>query len=242
MEQKARIHSVETCGTVDGPGLRYVAFFQGCKLRCKYCHNPDTWRLNSGIEMTSTELLQDALKYKSYMKFSGGGFTASGGEPLLQARFITELFKLLVKQGIHTALDTSGHGDRSNIEELLSYTNLVLLDIKTMQPEKYRELTAADLYPVLDLAELLNKKQIPVWIRYVVVPDLTDSEQDIDALAKYLKGLSNIERVELLPFHKMGEHKWATLRLRYTLKDTPVPSSQDMIRLKEIIKSRELPI
>ena len=236
MELKAYIHSIETCGTVDGPGLRYITFFQGCKLRCKYCHNPDTWRLRAGSEMSVSELLQDVLKYKSYMRFSGGGFTASGGEPLLQARFLSELFKQLKEQGLHTAIDTSGHENLSEIEELLSYTDLVLLDIKSMQPDKYRELTAVDIHPTIELAEYLNKKQIPVWIRYVVVPGLTDSEEDIEALAKYLKGLSNIDRVELLPFHKMGEHKWASLKLRYTLKDVTAPSKQAMSRLRKIIE------
>jgi pyruvate formate lyase activating enzyme len=232
---KARIHSIETCGTVDGPGLRYVAFFQGCNLRCKYCHNPDTWSITSGKEMTVEELTADVLKYRSYAMFSGGGFTASGGEPLLQAEFLTELFKELKKYRIHTALDTSGHHIHfSRVKELLNYTDLVLLDIKSINPAKYRELTSTDILPTLKLAEYLNERQIPVWIRYVVVPKITDFEEDIAALAKFLRGLKNIERVEVEPFHKMGEYKWAELGLPYTLKDTLPPSAEKMANVKKI--------
>ena len=242
MEQKARVHSVETCGTVDGPGLRYVVFFQGCPMRCKYCHNPDTWKVNCGDEMTLSEILSDVLKYRSFMKFSDGGFTASGGEPLLQARFITELFKQLQIEGIHTALDTSGYANLNDVQELLSYTDLVLLDIKSMQPHKYRELTGVELSKTIKFAEYLDENQIPVWIRYVVIPELTDSADDVEALAIFLKTLSNVERVELLPFHKMGEEKWAKMNMIYALKDTPVPSEQVMERTKEIFEKHKLPI
>ena len=237
MELKARIHSIESCGTVDGPGLRYVAFFQGCKLRCKYCHNPDTWKIKGGTEMTADQICADALKYSSYMKFSGGGFTATGGDPLLQADFLTELFKMLKSRGIHTALDTAGHAAIEDVKEPLKYTDLVLLDIKSICPEKHRELTAAPLEPTLKFAEYLSEKNIPVWIRYVVVPGHTDCEQDIQKLSKYLLTLKNIERVELLPFHKMGEHKWETMNLPYKLKDTPAPDPQRMKHFEELLRS-----
>jgi pyruvate formate lyase activating enzyme len=243
----ARVHSIETCGTVDGPGLRYVAFFQGCPLRCKYCHNPDTWTTSCGSEMTVDELVKDVLKYKSYI--CGGGFTASGGEPLLQADSLTELFKRLKSHGIHTALDTSGHmpvNRRAGVprpthktEELLSHTDLVLLDIKSIRPDKFRELTGVELAPTLAFAEYLNQKRIPVWIRYVIVPNLTDSPEDAEKMAEYLAKFSNIERVELLPFHKLGEHKWETMRLPYTLKDTPPPSDEAMAVLRKIFEKRE---
>ena len=236
MELKARIHSVESCGTVDGPGLRYVVFFQGCKLRCKYCHNPDTWKVKAGTEMTALQICEDALKYSSYMKFSGGGFTATGGDPLLQAEFLTELFKRLKSLGIHTAVDTAGHVELGDVSELIKYTDLVLLDIKSIDSEKHRELTAVALEPTLKFAEYLSEKNIPVWARYVVVPGITDCEEDVKKLSKYLLTLKNVERVELLPFHKMGEHKWETMNLPYKLKNTPVPDAKSMKRFEELLR------
>jgi len=233
----ARIHSTETCGTVDGPGLRYVVFFQGCRMRCKFCHNPDSWNTAGGTEVTVDKLLNDALRYKIYMDFSGGGFTASGGEPLLQAEFLAELFKQLKKHNVHTAIDTGGYADVSEIDRLLSYTDLVLLDIKSLNPKTHIDLTAVKQDKTLEFAEYLNKKRIPVWIRHVVVPGITDSDEDITALAEYLKWFSNIERVDLLPFHKIGEHKWETMGLPYSLKDTPVPDKEKMERLREIAKT-----
>jgi len=242
MELKARIHSVETCGTVDGPGLRYVAFFQGCILRCKYCHNPDTWKISGGTEMSADELLRDVLKYKSYMQFSGGGFTASGGEPLLQKEFLTEFFKRLKHNNIHTAVDTSGNAGYEvyHFEELFAYTDLVLLDIKAVRPDKYRNLTAVDITPALKIAEYLNSRHIPVWIRHVIVPGMTDDAGDIEELARYLKDFSNIQRVELLPFHKIGEYKWEAMKLSYSLKDTPVPEEKIIKHLTGILENHGL--
>jgi len=235
----ARIHSIETCGTVDGPGLRYVAFFQGCVMRCKYCHNPDTWCFNSGTTMTVSDLLEDVLKYKTYLQVSSGGFTASGGEPLLHTAFLTQLFKRLKSRKIHTAIDTSGHHtDFHEVEGLLKYTDLVLLDIKSVNPDKYRELTAVDILPTLEMAEYLSERKIPVWIRYVVVPNLTDCEADTATLAKYLGTMKNIERVEVQPFHKMGEFKWAELNLPYQLKDTEPPTEESITRIKDIFKEK----
>jgi len=235
MEQKAYVHSIETCGTVDGPGLRYVVFFQGCNLRCQYCHNPDTWKVKTGKLMTAAEIIDDVLKYKSYMRFSGGGFTACGGEPLLQAEFISELFKKLREHGIHTALDTSGSVAPSTAEKLLEYTDLVLLDIKSLDAKKYKELTGGDISSSLKFAEYLSEKQIPAWIRYVVIPELTDSEAEIEELSRYLKNLLNVKKVELLPFHKLGEHKWEDMNLPYALKNTPIPTAEKMERLRSII-------
>jgi len=236
IEQTARIHLVETCGTVDGPGLRYVAFFQGCNLRCKYCHNPDTWIVNGGETMVLSELIKDILKYKSYMKFSGGGFTACGGEPLLQSDFVAELFKQLKGHGIHTCLDTSGNVEISRTKDLLSYTDMVLLDVKALRPDKYRELTGGNIEVTFAFAKHLDEMGIPAWVRYVVIPELTDSDDDIVDLAQYLNTLSNIKRVDLLPFHKMGEEKWESLKLPYTLKDTPIPQPEKMTHLNELLK------
>ena len=235
MELTARIHSTETCGTVDGPGLRYVVFFQGCRMRCRYCHNPDTWNASGGTEVTVGKLLQDALRYKTYMDFSGGGFTATGGDPLLQAGFLTELFKGLKGHGIHTAIDTGGYADVPDLDALMSYTDLVLLDIKCLDSGRHVSLTGVKPDKTHEFTEYLNKKRIPVWIRHVVIPGITDSEEDIAALAEYLKWFSNIERIDLLPFHKIGEHKWDALGLPYTLKDTPAPDKETMDRLRGII-------
>ncbi|MCL2201213.1 MAG: pyruvate formate-lyase-activating protein [Oscillospiraceae bacterium] len=237
MEKTAYIHQVETCGTVDGPGLRYVVFFQGCNLRCKYCHNPDTWRPRCGTESTVPELVEDVLNYKSYMQFSGGGFTACGGEPLLQAEFVAELFRQLKKNGIHTCLDTSGSIELSKAEELLSVTDLVLLDIKSLNPKTYKELTGADIENSLKFAKYLSKHNIPTWIRHVVIPGLTDEEEDIRKLAEFVKSMKNVEKVELLPFHKMGEEKWENLDPPYQLKDIPIPSAEKMKALKDIISA-----
>jgi pyruvate formate lyase activating enzyme len=192
--------------------------------------------------MTVPEILEDALKYKSYMRFSGGGFTASGGDPLLQHKFVTELFKQLKENGVHTALDTSGYAETSDIEELISYTDLVLLDIKSIIPEKYFDLTAVKLEYTLKFAEFLKEKNVPVWIRYVVVPGYTDEQEDVEALAQYLKTLTNVQKVELLPFHKLGEHKWETMNLPYKLRDVPVPGKDVMENLEGIIKNYGLPM
>lgn len=237
LEQTALIHLVETCGTVDGPGLRYVVFFQGCNLRCKYCHNPDTWIVNGGESMTLSELTKDILKYKSYMKFSGGGVTACGGEPLLQSAFLEQLFKDLKGHGIHTCLDTSGSVEISRTKDLLSYTDLVLLDVKALNSDKYRQLTNGNIDIAKAFAKHLDDKRIPVWVRYVVIPGISDGDDDIIDLAQYLNTLSNIERVDLLPFHKMGEEKWESLKLPYTLKDTPIPQAERMTHLNELLRS-----
>jgi len=235
MDKTAYIHQVETCGTVDGPGLRYVVFFQGCSLRCKYCHNPDTWQTGCGTLMTIPEIVKDVLKYESYMKFSGGGFTACGGEPLLQANFIAELFKQLKQHGISTCLDTSGNIELSRAKELLSHTDLVLLDVKALNSKKYREITGRGISNSLKFAEYLSEKDIPVWIRYVVVPGLTDSEDEIKELAEYVGKMPNVQKVELLPFHKMGEEKWEDIETAYTLREIPIPSPETMRRLNEIL-------
>ena len=235
----ARIHSIETCGTVDGPGLRYVIFFQGCRLRCKYCHNPDTWSTNYNVGklMSVDEIVKDALSYQSYMEFSGGGVTASGGEALLQVEFLTELFAELKRNGIHTALDTSGHMSVPEVERLLYHTDLVLLDIKSPIEDKYRNLTGVELAPTLRFAERLSERKIPMWVRYVVVPGITDVDEDVVQLAAFLSKLSNVERVELLPFHKMGEYKWEELGLPYKLADTPTPTDEVMERLRGVMQT-----
>ncbi len=236
MSLKGRIHSVETCGTVDGPGIRFVIFTQGCPLRCKYCHNPDTWKLSDGQEVTVDELMSDIRKYKSYMRFSGGGVTASGGEPLMQPEFVKEIFKRCKAEGIHTALDTSGFINLDTAKEVLEYTDLVLLDIKSFNPIVYKDLTGVSNEPTIDLAKYLSEVNIPVWLRYVLVPDLTSNLEDIEELALLISTLNNVSKVEVLPFHKLGEYKWEELGYDYKLKNTNPPSEDLMKKAKDIFK------
>lgn len=239
---KGRIHSIETCGTVDGPGIRYILFTQGCPLRCKYCHNADTWKMTDGKEVDTAELINEVVKYKSYMQFSGGGITVSGGEPLLQPDFVKDLFVKCKANGVHTCLDTSGFISLDKADPVLDYTDLVLLDIKSYNPEVYKDLTGVPLDPTLAFANHLSERNIPVWIRYVLVPNLTDNLEDIEALAKFLTTLSNVERIDVLPFHKMGEYKWEQLGYEYALADTLEPTRESVTETKEIFKKYNLPI
>ena len=237
-----KIHSIETCGTVDGPGIRYVLFTQGCPLRCQYCHNPDSWKVGDGKDMSVDAIIKDVVKYKSFMTFSGGGITVSGGEPLLQPDFVGELFKECKKNDIHTCLDTSGYIKLDRADPVLDHTDLVLLDIKSYNPLVFKDVTGVPIDSTLAFAKHLSDRDIPVWIRYVLVPGLTDDLDDIEALAKYLTTLNNVERIDILPFHKMGEYKWEQLGYDYQLTDTPSPEPEDVARAKDIFLKYNLPI
>lgn len=231
---KGYVHSIETCGTVDGPGIRYVVFLQGCPLRCKFCHNPDTWEVNTGKIYTVDELMEDILKYRNYIKT--GGVTVSGGEPLLQADFVAELFKECKKHGIHTAVDTSGAIPLKNCKHAVDAADLVLLDIKSIDSFKCRTLTGKGNEDALKLLNYLERVRKEVWIRHVVVPGITENYDDIEKMAEYLSYYSAISRIEILPFHKMGEYKWEELNLKYELKDTPPPTKESIEKIKEIFK------
>ncbi|HPR94514.1 MAG TPA: pyruvate formate-lyase-activating protein [Syntrophomonadaceae bacterium] len=217
MENTGYIHSVETFGTVDGPGIRYVLFLQGCHLRCKFCHNPDSWRIGAGKKMTADELTDDIKKYLPYFKASGGGVTASGGEPLLQAEFLLTLFKKLKGLNIHTAIDTSGFAEVEKVKELLNYTDLVLLSIKHADPEKYPEICGGSSKRPHALARYLTRINKPVWIRYVVIPGLTDDKESLNQLNEWIKPMENVVKLELLPYHTMGVYKWEQLGIPYPL-------------------------
>ena len=231
-----RIHSIETFGTVDGPGIRYIIFMQGCILKCKYCHNRDTWDPDTGKLTTVPELINDIKKYKTYMKNSGGGVTVSGGEPLLQAKFITELFKELKKLGYNTCLDTSGCLPITDcIKELLDYTDIVLLDIKHIDNEKAIQLTGLPNKNNLAFAKYLSDKNIPVWIRQVLVPEYTDNEEDLKKLKEFIDTLNNVQRIEILPYHDLGKSKWDELGVEYELEDVKVPNEKDIEKAKEIL-------
>ncbi|PKM49677.1 MAG: pyruvate formate-lyase 1-activating enzyme [Firmicutes bacterium HGW-Firmicutes-7] len=228
------VHSIETCGTLDGPGIRFVVFMQGCNLRCRYCHNPDTWNTDGGTLYTPRDLFNEIVKYESYMRFSNGGLTITGGEPLLQADFLIELFMLCKEHGIHTALDTSGSIFNDQTRILLEWTDLVIIDIKNFDKLQYKDLTGFDLQPTLNFLDYVNTLQKRIWVRYVLVPDLTDDLAIISDLSKFISLHRNVERIEVLPFHKMGEYKWETLNLPYTLQDTKIPTEAELLKVLEV--------
>ena len=231
----AKIHSIETFGTVDGPGVRFVAFFQGCNLQCKYCHNRDTWNINDGTYVSIDELLNNILKYKEYI-MPNGGFTASGGEPLLQPYFLISLFKKLKEFNIHTAIDTSGMIEITEpIKELLSLTDLVLLDIKHINPIKCKDLVGFSNEKELDFAKYLSEHNIPIWIRQVVVPGITDNSNDLLELKQFINNLKTVKKVELLPYHNLGKHKWETLGYEYHLNNVRPATLEDIKRAKSIL-------
>ncbi|MGI8317019.1 pyruvate formate-lyase-activating protein [Halobacillus mangrovi] len=229
---KGRIHSVETCGTVDGPGLRYVIFLQGCVLRCQFCHNPDTWKINKGEEKTVKELVDDIKDYIPYFQASNGGVTVSGGEPLIQIEFLIELFRELKALGIHTTIDTSGGCYRrsphflKHLDELIEVTDLVLLDIKHIDNIKHKELTGLPNGHILDFASYLSDKHVPVWIRHVLVPTISDYDKYLYPLAQFIKTLSNVEKIEVLPYHQLGVYKWHNLGLEYKLEHVSPPTEE----------------
>ncbi len=218
------LHSFTTGSTVDGPGVRVVAWTTGCQFRCLYCHNPDTWNMSNGIPVTLARATEELRKYRSGLKAMSGGFTLSGGEPLMQDRFAVKLFTTAQTMGIHTALDTNGSlGERLSDAEL-EKIDLVLLDIKTWDPERHRRLSGMDVGPTLDFARRLAARKRPIWLRFVLVPGLTDDAEDIARIAKFTAELGNVERVDVLPFHQMGLFKWKELKLNYTLEDVEPPS------------------
>ena len=231
---KGLIHSIETMGLVDGPGIRVVVFMQGCALRCKYCHNPDTWT-NSGEnlqEFTPEELVNKVKRFRSYFEQSGGGVTFSGGDPLKQPEFLLESLKLCKAEGIHTTLDTSGVG-LGNYEEILKYTDLVLYDVKHLTAEGYKEMTGIAIDESLKFLDACKAAGTKLWIRQVVVPGETDSEEYITELGKFIKTLDNVEKVELLPYHLLGVNKYENMGLKYRLDGVP---AMDKDKCKELYK------
>ncbi|EQB88743.1 pyruvate formate lyase activating enzyme [Clostridium punense] len=228
---KGRIHSIESMGLVDGPGIRTIVFIQGCKLRCAYCHNPDTWNLNGGMEVTPEELMKKILRFKPYFSRSGGGVTFSGGDPLVQPEFLLEMLKLCKASGIHTAIDTAGYGD-GNYDEILKYTDLVLLDIKHINSDGYVVLTGRDTKDVNTFLQALRKSKTRVWVRHVVVPGYTDTTEHMDKIADIINNeIPNVDKIELLPYHVLGVNKYETLGIKYRL-DGVEPMNKE--RAKEL--------
>ena len=246
---KGYVHSIETFGLVDGPGVRYVLFVQGCKMRCRYCHNPETWKICTDEDekmdvglgwQTAKEAFDRAYRYQNYWK-NNGGITVSGGEALLQIDFVTELFRYAKEKGVHTTLDTSGsvYGEEpatvEKFEKLMEVTDLVMLDIKEMDEEKHKKLTGRSNKNILAMADKMNEMGKEMWIRHVLVPGLTDGKEDLKALRKKLDEWTNVSRVEILPYHTLGLFKWENLGIPYSLEGVPVPTEEQVKDAEEIL-------
>lgn len=239
-EIKGRIHSVESFGSADGPGVRYIVFLKGCNMRCQYCHNPDTWAKDGGELMTPEEVLKKALRYKTYWK-EKGGITVSGGEALLQIDFVTELFRLAKEKGVNTCLDTSGNPFsmeepfKSKFDELMKYTDLFMLDIKHIDDAAHRKLTGQTNQNILEMAAYLSDHGKAMWIRHVLVPGITTDEDELHRLRSFLDTLKTVERVEVLPYHTLGVFKWKELGIPYQLEGVDPPTKEQIDRAKEIL-------
>lgn len=237
---QGHIHSFETFGSVDGPGVRFVVFVQGCRMRCRYCHNPDTWKIGEGELWNAEDIMNKAIRYKPYWG-NEGGVTVSGGEPLLQLEFVTELFELLKKNGINTCLDTAGGPFNDDpawlaaFDRLMRSTDLVMLDIKHIDSEKHKELTGIPNENILACARHMDELGTKMWIRHVLVPGYTDSDEQLNGIHEFVSTLKNVTRVEVLPYHMFGKFKWQTLGLKYTLEDVDVPTDESVKHAKEIL-------
>ncbi|MEA4987612.1 MAG: pyruvate formate-lyase-activating protein [Anaerovorax sp.] len=233
-----RIHSFQSMGAVDGPGLRYVVFMQGCPLRCVYCHNPDTWDINNGTLYEVEEVVKKILRYRPYFQ-KNGGVTVTGGEPLLQIDFVTQLFRRLKEEGIHTALDTSGIGcmETEKIKKVLTYTDLVLCDVKFLSEEEYQAHCRGSFETVCSFLKLMKEQNIPFWVRHVVVPGLTDTKEYMNRLGAFLNGYPNLEKIELLPFRKLCLEKYQALGISFPLEMTAEMKSEDLKKMYQHLNS-----
>lgn len=240
MEEKdlryyAKVHSIESFGTVDGPGIRFVLFLQGCHLQCKYCHNRDTWDINAGEYKSLDDIFDKIMRYKNYI-YPHGGVTVTGGEPLLQVRFLIELFTKLKEENIHTCIDTSGMVSiTEDVKKVLSLTDLVLLDIKHIDNEKCKNLVGRSNKLELAFAKYLSDNDIKVWIRQVLIPGYTDNKEDLLKLKDFINSLKNVDKVELLPYHDLGKYKWKKLGFKYELEGVPSVNDKDIKRAKELL-------
>lgn len=229
------IHSIETMGLVDGPNIRVVIFMQGCSLRCAFCHNPDTWKSISKLKMSANEVVDEIRKYRPYIEM-GGGVTFSGGEPLLQSKFLLDMLKLCKKAGIHTCIDTSGTGySKKYLNEILKYTDLVILDIKAIDSKNYKKITKRTMDMFNYFVEKLNISGNKVWLRGVIIPTINDNEEYILKLKEYIKQFNNVEKVELLPYHTMGVEKYKKLKLRYRLKGIDAMNKERCLEFEKLL-------
>ncbi|MBQ2938219.1 MAG: pyruvate formate lyase-activating protein [Clostridia bacterium] len=231
----AKVHSIESFGTVDGPGIRFVLFLQGCHLKCKYCHNRDTWDINGGKYKSLEDIFEKIIKYKNYI-YPNGGVTVTGGEPLLQVKFLIELFEKLKKENIHTCIDTSGMVTLTDeIKYLLSLTDLVLLDIKHINTEKCKDLVGFNNEKELNFAKYLSDNNIHMWIRQVLIPDYTDDEKDLLKLKNFISTLKTVDKIEILPYHDIGKYKWKQLGINYELENVRPANNDDINKAKKIL-------
>ena len=243
-EIKGKIHSVESFGSVDGPGVRYIVFLQGCHMRCKYCHNPETWAMEGGEELTAKEVFDKAYRYRNYWK-KNGGITVSGGEALLQIDFVIALFKLAKEKGVHTTLDTSGNPFTreepffSKFNELMKVTDLFMLDIKQIDDEKHKKLTGWTNSNILDLAQYLSDNGKAMWIRHVLVPGITTDDADLEKLRDFVGSLKTVVRFEILPYHTLGVFKWENLGIPYELGDVMPPTKEEIAHAEEILHTAD---
>ena len=237
VEILGNIHSIESCGTVDGPGIRFVVCVQGCPMRCKYCHNPDSWSTETNQQMSVSEILEKYDGVKEFVK--SGGLTVTGGEPLMQIDFVTELFKAAKAKNIHTALDTSGilfnKGNTAKIDELLKYTDLVLLDIKHINNEEHIKLTGLPNTNILEFAQYLSQKKLPMWVRHVVVPEITYNEKYLRELGEFIGKLRNVKALDVLPYHDMAIPKYENLGINYPLKDVKPLTKEEALKARGFI-------
>ena len=237
---KGYVHSLESFGSVDGPGVRYVIFLSGCAMRCQFCHNPDTWKMDGGDEVTADEILKRALRFKPYWG-KDGGITISGGEPLLQIDFVIEFFKLAKEKGVHTTLDSSGSAFTrkepffSKFNELMKYTDLVMLDLKQTDTEKHKELTGRTNENILDMAKYLSDIGKDMWIRRVLVPNLTNDDNELNNLYNFISSLKTVKKVEILPYHTLGIFKWENLGIKYPLEGYKPPTKEEVEKAEKIL-------
>ncbi|ANZ99952.1 pyruvate formate-lyase 1-activating enzyme [Carnobacterium divergens] len=238
------IHSTENFGTVDGPGVRFIVFTQGCRMRCQFCHNPDTWKIGGGKERSTDDILAEALRYKTYWG-KDGGITVSGGEPLLQMEFLIDLFKKAKAAGVHTTLDSCGKPFTreepffSQFEELMKYTDLILFDIKHIDDEQHKVLTSLGNSNILEMAKYLSEINQPVWIRHVLVPQRTDYDEYLIRLSDFIKRLSNVQKVEVLPYHTMGLYKYQEMGIPYPLEGIETPTTERVENAKKILQTAD---
>ncbi len=237
---EGKIHSIETFGAVDGPGIRYVIFVQGCPLRCLFCHNPDSWNLKDGKTVCSEDLVKNILEYRNFIE--KGGVTISGGEPLFQPEFVSDILDLCRKNNLHTALDTAGSVPIEISKPVIDKADMLLLDIKALGNEMCRTITGLSNKNTLDTLNYTREVNKPIWIRHVLLPGYSFTADQLEELAEFLTAYPNIEKVELLPFHKMGEYKWEELGLPYKLYDAQPPSSEEYEKAVEIFRKHNLPV
>ena len=228
------IHSFESMGAVDGPGLRFVVFMQGCPMRCAYCHNPDTWDFAGGEQYSPEQVVEKAMRFAPYWK-AGGGVTISGGEPMMQSAFCAEVFRLLREKGVHTALDTSCAGGNAGAEDVLTYTSLAMVDVKFLSEEAYRKYCGGSFAQVEEFLRLTERMGVPLWVRHVVVPGLTDGQSHIAALGAYAKKFSNLKKIELLPFRKLCLPKYEQMGIPFPLQNTPEAEEAQVEKLRELL-------